>query len=295
MKIVGIHGIAHTHLTAPQIETEWLPALQGGLEEAGVPRLSGEDFTIAAYGALFRPAGTRAGSLPRLTVDDVKAEWEKDLLMEWWQEAAKLSEFNRIQHDPSGEDLTIQGPDFEGRGRTPELVQRAIKQLTKSKFFSQLGGERAILFALKQVREYLHNLDMKHAIQKRVEEKVTGETRIIIGHSLGSIAAYECLCAHPEWKVHTLVTLGSPLGIFPSIFEALTPKPQDGKGLYPNVKQWFNIADQGDIVALEKQLAPRFGAVEDRLVHNGWESHSATRYLNAKVTGEAIAAGLGSV
>jgi len=292
MKIVGIHGIAHTHLTAPQIELEWLPAIQGGLEEAGVPRITREDFTIAAYGALFRPAGTRAGNLPRLTADDVQDEWDKALLMEWWQEAARLSELNRSQPDPLGEDLTIQGSAFEGRGRTPELVQRAIRQLTKSKFFSHLGGERAILFALKQVREYLHNLEMKHAIQRRVEEKVTEETRIIIGHSLGSIVAYECLCAHPEWNVQTLVTIGSPLGISPSIFESLTPNPQAGKGFYPKIKQWFNIADQGDIVALEKQLAPRFGAVNDRLVHNGWESHSATRYLNAKQTGQAIASGL---
>gem|GEM_PF-6675580 len=34
MKVVGIHGISHTHLTAPQIESEWIPAIQGGLEEA---------------------------------------------------------------------------------------------------------------------------------------------------------------------------------------------------------------------------------------------------------------------
>ena len=294
MKVVGIHGIAHTHLTAPEIEAEWLPSLQGGLEEAGFPRMAKEDLMIAAYGVLFRPAGTRAGTLPKLTADDVKEEWEESLLFEWWQEAAKLSEQNRSQHDPLGEDLTIQSPDFKGRGRTPMLVQRALKQLAKSRFFNKLGGERAVLFALKQVREYLHNPDMKREIQERVAQKVTEDTRIIIGHSLGSIVAYECLCAHPEWNVHTLVTLGSPLGVSPLIFESLTPKPQDGKGIYPNVKKWFNIADRGDIVALEKKLAPRFGAVEDRLVHNGWESHSAKRYLNARETGDAIASGLSS-
>ncbi len=294
MKVVGIHGIAHTHLTAPEIEAEWLPSLQGGLEEAGFPRMAKEDLMIAAYGVLFRPAGTRAGTLPKLTADDVKEEWEESLLFEWWQEAAKLSEQNRSQHDPLGEDLTIQSPDFKGRGRTPMLVQRALKQLAKSRFFNKLGGERAVLFALKQVREYLHNPDMKREIQERVAQKVTEDTRIIIGHSLGSIVAYECLCAHPEWNVHTLVTLGSPLGVSPLIFESLTPKPQAEMGVYPHVQQWFNIADRGDIVALEKKLAPRFGAVEDRLVHNGWESHSAKRYLNARETGDAIASGLSS-
>ena len=291
MKIVGIHGIAHTHLTSPEIEREWLPALQGGLEEAGFPRIAEEDFTIAAYGALFRPSGTRGSNLPKLTAEDVKDEWEKLLLIEWWREAAALSEVNRSGHNPLGEDSTIQGLDFEGRGRTPASVQRALRQVAKSKFFTNLGGERAVLFLLKQVREYLHTLEMKQAIQKRVVEKVTPETRVIIGHSLGSVVAYECLCAHPEWNVQTLMTLGSPLGA-PLVFDALTPPPQEGQGTYPNVERWFNIADQGDIVALEKELAPRFGSVVDCLVHNGWESHSATRYLNAKETGQAIAPGL---
>jgi PGAP1-like protein len=292
MKVVGIHGIAHTHLTSPEIEREWLPALQGGLEEAGFPRIAKEDFTIAAYGALFRPSGTRAGNLPKLTAEDVKDEWEELLLIEWWREAAALSGVNRSTHNPLGEDPTIQDPDFEGRGRTPTSVQRALRQLAKSRFFNKLGGERAVLFLLKQVREYLHNWEMKQAVQKRVIEKVTPETRVIIGHSLGSIVAYECLCAHPEWNVQTLVTLGSPLGISPLVFDALTPHPQEGQGTHPNVKQWFNVADQGDIVALEKELAPRFGSVVDCLVHNGWESHSATRYLNARETGQAIATGL---
>jgi len=292
MKIVGIHGIAHTHLTSPEIEREWLPAIQGGLEEAGFPRIAEEDFAIATYGALFRPSGTRAGGFPKLTAEDVEDEWEETLLTEWWREAARLSEANRSRHDPLGEDLTIQDPDFEGRGRTSQTVQRALRQLTKSKYFSQLGGERAVLFLLKQVRAYLHDLEMKQAIQKRLVEKVTSDTRVIIGHSLGSVVAYECVCAHPEWNVQTLVTLGSPLGMSPIIFNALTPSPESGKGIYPKVKRWVNVADQGDIVALEKELEPKFGLVVDRLVHNGWESHSATRYLNAKETGHAIATGL---
>jgi len=88
------------------------------------------------------------------------------------------------------------------------------------------------------------------------------------------------------------VTLGSPLGVTPLIFDALTPRPQNGMATWPHVKQWFNIADAGDIVALEKQLAPRFGPVVDRLVYNGWKSHDVKRYLTARETGEAVATGL---
>jgi pimeloyl-ACP methyl ester carboxylesterase len=182
----------------------------------------------------------------------------------------------------------------EGRGLTSAVVQRALMQLTKSKFFRAMGSKKVLIFGLKQVRRYLYELETKKEILERVNEKVSPDTRVIIGHSLGSIVAYEALCEHPEWNVHTLVTLGSPLGIPSLIFDSLTPKPENGIGAWPNVKQWFNIADKGDIVALKKELAPLFGPghVIDQPVDNGWKSHSAEIYLTARETGQSIATGL---
>jgi hypothetical protein len=52
------------------------------------------------------------------------------------------------------------------------------------------------------------------------------------------------------------------------------------------------LADTGDIVALEKSLAPLFGAVDDRLLYNGWHSHDAANYLSSGITGSALAAAL---
>jgi hypothetical protein len=291
MKVVGIHGILHEYLSAPQIENEWLLALQGGLEVAGKPRIERNEFTCVGYGDFFRPSGTRSAYIPPLSSKDVE-EWEQELLLQWWREAATLSAQNRSGEDELGEDGTIQAPNFQGRGRTPEIVQRALRQLSKSKFFKAWGSEKVLIFALKQVRRYLYDKELKDKILQRVTDKVTQETRVIIGHSLGSVVAYEALCANPQWNVHTLVTLGSPLGIQNLIFDALTPSPENGQGVSPNVEQWFNIADKGDIVALEKELAPYFGSLTDLLVHNGWESHDVTRYLNAKETGRAVATGL---
>jgi hypothetical protein len=292
MKVVGIHGIFHEFLGSAQIENHWLPALQDGLDEAGAPRIERQDFTAVSYGPLFRPPGRRSANVPQLSAQDVEDGWEQELLVAWWREAAALSQANRSDNDPLGEDPSIQEPEFQGRGRTPAIVQRALRQLAKSRFFKAVGHERVLIFGLKQVRRFLHDPEMKQAILQRVSEKVSTNTRVIIGHSLGSVVAYEALCEHPEWNVHTLVTLGSPLGIPGLIFDSLTPKPEKGRGAWPNVKQWFNIADKGDIVALEKELAPHFGDVVDRLVYNGWESHSAERYLTARETGQAVATGL---
>jgi hypothetical protein len=298
MKIVGIHGIAHNYLSAAQIEHAWFPALQGGLENAGYPRIERTAFSAVFYGDLFRQPGMRSANIPKLSAQNIVEEWEKELLFKWWQEAAQLSSLNRSNIDLLGEDPTIQSPDFQGRGRTPELVQRALKQLAKSRFFQQMGSsEKVWIFALKQVYLYLHDLEMKQSILQRVSEKVSTDTQVIIAHSLGSVVAYEALCAHPEWNVHTLVTCGSPLGIPNLVFDRLVPSPENRVGMWPNVREWFNISDRGDIVALQKDIAPYFtnqdgATIIDLLVYNGWESHSAENYLTAKETGAAIVTGL---
>jgi hypothetical protein len=298
MKVVGIHGIAHNYSSSAQIEQSWFSALQGGLENAGYPRIDRTAFSAIFYGDLFRQSGMRSANIPKLSAQDITEEWEQELLIEWWREASKLSTLNPGDADLLGEDSTIQSPEFKGRGRTPDLVQRALKQLAKSRFFQQMGSsEKFWIFALKQVYLYLHDLEMKQSILQRVSEKMSTDTQVIIAHSLGSVVAYEALCAHPEWNVHTLVTIGSPLGIPNLVFDRLVPSPKNGVGMWPNVQEWFNISDVGDIVALQKNLAPYFmndngAAIVDLSVHNGWKSHSAENYLTAKETGAAIATGL---
>lgn len=50
--------------------------------------------------------------------------------------------------------------------------------------------------------------------------------------------------------------------------------------------------DDGDVVALEKNLAKHFGGgVRDVVIYNGSHAHDCTRYLTAKETGMAIAQG----
>jgi hypothetical protein len=300
-KVVAIHGIAQTFEGPTTLkETQgWFAAMNDGLEEAGHARLRDEDLSVVFYGSLFRKSEARAGNIPQLGPRDVEEGFEQELLTLLWLAAADLSAQSRKQSSDAeadsepGEAPDIQGPDFHGRARTPATVQRALRQLSKSRFIRALGPERALIFGLKQVRLYLHDTSLKRRVLERVEQKVTQRTRVIVAHSLGSIIAYEALCAHPEWNVHSLITLGSPLGIPNLVFEALTPPPENGKGKWPGVVSWTNIADRGDIVALEKQLSPLFGSkVVDRLVYNGWRSHDVSHYLTAVKTGAAIAGGL---
>jgi pimeloyl-ACP methyl ester carboxylesterase len=213
---------------------------------------------------------------------------ERDLLEQWWRQAAQVDE-------------RVPGPEVRGQfGRTPVFVQRALDALSYSRFFVGLT-ERFLIGDVKQVRAYLTDDDLRAQIQARVTAAVTSrvgaETRVLVGHSLGSVVAYEAVCAHPEWPVTTLVTLGSPLGIRNLIFDKLRPAPGE-RGAWPaGVRHWINIADKHDLVALVKQLRPLFGdgnQVADFSIDNGATAHDARPYLTAKETGRAIAAGLAS-
>ena len=120
------------------------------------------------------------------------------------------------------------------------------------------------------------------------------DTRVIVAHSLGSVVAYEALCANPQWPVRHFITLGSPLGIRNLIFDALQPAPQREVGAWPgNVQHWTNISDSGDVVALTKKLEPLFmPQIVDLSVANGMKVHDASRYLTTREAGDAIAAAI---
>jgi hypothetical protein len=281
MKVVGIHGIWNP-VDGAEITRDWFPNLQYGLQQAGFPAISKNEFVVAAYADLFESNNVRSSGND-LSLEELNEPWTEEFLLRLWREAAL-------------QDRKVQSPDLEGRGRKADLIQEGIRQMMKYPVI-QVPGEKISFFTfLSQVRRYLFDKDLKAQIQERVVSQITEETRVIIGHSLGSIVAYECLCKHPSWKIHTLVTVGSPLGITPSVFKQLIPTPQAEKGDYPPVVKWINVADERDIVALEKKLSSRFGEVEDYSVKHSdkalFSAHDVRCYLKAIETGRAIGLGL---
>jgi pimeloyl-ACP methyl ester carboxylesterase len=173
-------------------------------------------------------------------------------------------------------------------------VQTALRALSRSRFFAGLAL-RALVSDVKQVSGYLLDPELRRAARERVAASITPDTRVVVAHSLGSVVAYETLCMLPDHPVRALVTLGSPLGIANLIFDRLDPAPQAGRGVWPgpDTLVWSNIVDRGDVVALEKDLRPRFGdGVRNVVVHNGAHAHDAAAYLTDRLTGQAIRGGL---
>jgi hypothetical protein len=283
-KIVGIHGIAQQYRGPYQLAEVWLSGIRDGLFAAGdhdrARALSAEDLRIAFFGDLFRPPGTMAVTDPPYTGSDIRPGPERDLLTALYAAA--------VATDPTlGEPTGAMSPGVAG-------VEFMLARLARSKTFARVA-QRAFIRDLRQVTAFLTDPVVKQAVLGRVRDQIGPDTRVVIGHSLGSVVAYEWLCQHHPGAVELLITVGSPLGIPNVVFHRLTPAPVAGAGAWPTrVAGWVNVADRDDVVALRKDLAPLFptarpGArVLDRLVDNGDEPHAIDRYLSAAQTGSAL-------
>lgn len=95
-----------------------------------------------------------------------------------------------------------------------------------------------------------------------------GERVLLIGHSMGSIIAYDSLweLQHLEGFescIDRLLTLGSPLGMN-YVQRRLAGRDARHLGHYPcNINDWVNISSRGDLVALDPSLANDFQAMVD--------------------------------
>ena len=133
-----------------------------------------------------------------------------------------------------------------------------------------------------------------------VLKKYDNDEIFLIGHSMGSIVSYDVLTfLLPEIKIHTFVTIGSPLG-FPVIQGKIAAEWNSKKLVPANlktppgvVKHWYNFADLKDKVALIYQLAKNFQSnwrgvkPQDFVVFNDYQNeieanhHKSFGYLRA--------------
>jgi hypothetical protein len=280
--VVMCHGIGYQYEHRETAFTDWYDALRISLTDAALPVPPPERVSAVFYGNCYRSKGKGADSddefadIPNLKSGDVDDPFERELL----EAIAEGTE----------------EPADGGKG----VVQSALRRLEKSERLGRPPAKAAI-WLVRQVRRYLDPEDtVRDCAQQRFARVVTPDTRVVVAHSLGSVVAYEALCAHPEWDIDTFVTLGSPLGLA-EIRDRL--RPEGGK-TWPHVRRWVNIAADEDPVALVKELAPLFDErVEDRPVVNlprykpgryALGGHAVTRYLTTADLAEAVGAALGA-
>lgn len=136
----------------------------------------------------------------------------------------------------------------------------------------------------EEVRRYFKNEDyIALNIRKVLKDQLrpllkNNEKVLLIGHSLGSVIAYDSLwelshLEHIPAKVDIFLTLGSPLGMN-YVQRRLKGSEYQGEKKYPcNIKHWVNVAAEGDITALDREFADDFSEMKKLKLLDDIEDH----------------------
>lgn len=137
-------------------------------------------------------------------------------------------------------------------------------------FVGRLFAEPALRTTVLEASRYLANSDglgdtiraLLHAALARAW--ADDEAVLLIGHSLGSVIAYDTLwelshgVSPARGRVDLFMTIGSPLGTR-FIRRSLRGANERGSKRYPtNVRRWVNLSARGDLTALYPRLSPAF-------------------------------------
>jgi pimeloyl-ACP methyl ester carboxylesterase len=259
-EVVIVHGAFHEMWGPFRLGFRWAPPMMDGLWAAGVDvhAVSLEQMHRAVTVAFW---GDLVRPTPR-PASEVMAQLSGD------DDAGLAGLASRFESD---------GPkalDHIGRAMAAEANKRSTELLG----------------------QYFTDPDLRAAIHGRLERHLGPDTKVVVAHSMGTVIAYQVLCAHPELQVQQFITLGSPLGTPGLVLDRLDPPPVDGRGVWPaSVTAWANVAAEGDLATMAAPaLAPVFGEeLRDSYVFNGRHPHDIEGYLTAAQTGAALADGLG--
>ncbi|QJS99883.1 hypothetical protein G9272_05950 [Streptomyces asoensis] len=275
-ELVGVHGIAKHQLGRHQLLAAWTPALADGLERALDREVAQPPLDLAFYGDVFLDPGRAGGGTGGVT----KSAYS-DTVSEGMDERELADVVEALTETVSAEDIALaEGAADKGRARMPRTVQVLMRAIDRR--FGSAAGVLAV-GALRQVRRYLHDGDVKARVDARVEGTVGSKCRVLIGHSLGSVVAYEYLRRNPGHGVELLLTLGSPLGL------RMVRRHLHVGAL--EVPAWVNVRDARDPVACAGPLRtwwPQMGEGDEIVVENGADAHAVERYLNRRATGEVL-------
>jgi hypothetical protein len=269
-EVLFVHGMNEPRNTKEKVLKSWRPALNRCLEAAGHPRLSPSQIDLVYWADLFVP-------------EEVKPHPPTKGIAE----AAERAYFALVRKAVQAID---KGVEFDDEGKPKTVLARLVRKL------------------IYQTAYYMHNATapaprnkkvgagVYHQVQSLFREALTKDTRVVIGHSLGSVIAYEALVKQQS-SVDTLITIGSPIATRELIYEHLRTEVQPPPQPWPGtVRRWINLVRSKDAwIVPQPKLAGRFaGKIEERTSDGGsvWEpikTHRLTEYLTDPPVAAAVA------
>jgi hypothetical protein len=240
MRLLLVHGRAQEGKSPEIIQDEWMTALRRGFIVAGVREPADITIDVPFYGDALDEL-LRRRDLPEADSVATRGGAADDGYAEFLQEVAVQASENGVVTDQELDVEMGRGPQERG----PEnwaWVQAIIRVVDRR---ATGVANYGIGKLLRDVFIYVNDRPVRRAINAIVAEKLTGEPTVVVGHSLGSVVAYEVLRAHAGNMVPRYVTVGSPLGIRAISRRLATPLVMPA-----GAADWYNAFDPHDVVAL---------------------------------------------
>lgn len=288
MRLLLVHGIGQGGKKATDLEKVWTDTLRDGYKNADIPYPDHLSVDFAFYGdALDARVAKSKLPLPR------------QIVPKGGEAPSPYEEFLRSSLKEIKESAKISDADVASEAGDIPATEKGIANWRLTQAIARLIDKRHTGFASDTIEKYLRdvylyvaNRNAQREINAIIEDKLTDEPTVVIGHSLGSVVAYKVLLEQgAKVKLRRYITVGSPLGI-------KTISSKLGVLKYPPADlTWYNAYDEGDIVALNPLEDPWFKtdpAISNyNQVRNDTDNqHGIIGYLNDATVARSVAEAL---
>jgi pimeloyl-ACP methyl ester carboxylesterase len=256
MRLLLVHGRSQGGKDPIKLKAEWLGAMKEGLQKAGLSMPANIEIDFPFYGDCLDEFVQRF----QLPADPAIVPKGNAAFDEYAAFRAEVAGDMRIRAGITDADVQAEmRPVPAEKGiQNWEWVQAIVRLLDRN--LTDVSQTTIEVF-LRDVFLYTQRDIVRNAIDKIVADKVAPDTAVVVGHSLGSIVAYNVLRATPR-KVPLYITVGSPLAIR-AVRKSVSPicNPIGTRG-------WYNAYDPRDVVALYP-LDQRNFDVSPTITNNG--------------------------
>jgi hypothetical protein len=282
--LVLVHGRSQQGHDPEELKKAWLDTLRLGLGPEKSAVLDGVDVVFPFYGDVLEKFvedlqdAIPADIVVRGSPDGIEEEYRA------FQGEAAEAIAGRLGLTDAQIGRFVEG-DVQQRG---VLNWPWVQALLRAADVIPGISAKAIEAILRDVYVYLSRSKVRQTVNDIVDAAIPSGRTVVIGHSLGSVVAYDLLVkAKRPLDIPLYLTVGCPIGIGP-IRRTLAPLR------FPaSIGHWYNALDTRDVVALyplDAEVFPVVPPVENYTeVHNGTENnHGIAGYLNDPVVAQRI-------
>lgn len=276
VRLVLVHGRSQQSFNPTELQTVWLETLRRGAAKLNRALPEPLDVAFPFYGDRLDQLA-KESQVPLTTDIQAKGVDPNNDFLTFQTDVAEAIRTRAGVTDAQvnaeyGDNSIKKGP------QNWAWVQAVIRAIDR------YGGgmsESSIESFMRDVYLYTTLPGVRTEIDRIVSASLTETPCVVVGHSLGSVVAYNVLRSDPRaLKVRSFVTVGSPLAIR-AIRDRLRPIgfPK------PAVATWYNAYDPKDVVALYPLDAENFPvrpAIENygRVLNGTDNRHGIIGYLN---------------